>query len=519
MHLWLGLLALAAAPPPAAAYVPALPVNDSTVIPSSSLTVKWVNPLGLPGVYGNSKVSYQLSADTHTTNVTQGALVHFTEETMGPNVTSSTPWIAYISCDANETNASQEWDMITLARDRGAVSALLYTLYSSACLLNQNYIQNFEKPLDVFCTSSKDTARLFNSQFVNTNDTYFYFNAQQLNNSASDVNTTLAGGNLPHMSYLAATIVARNDTDPLPTSTAPQPTDSTDSPSGGGKNKGMIAVYVIAGFISAMVCITVFSVIRRSLAPQSQQPEAGPGEPPQPLRRVGLTQAIIDTFPIIKFNKEGNSPRAQQRQVYSSPPRQSKKGEPYKPNESQIGVMLPELRARNSTVSSNHYGGSTRIGSIVSPSASIRDSALYEAEPEEFYEAREVQLPETPSIVSDDQCPICLLEFETGDDLRVLPCEGRHRFHQVCVDPWLLKVSTSCPLCRKDFNPEAIEQHAESSDEDAEHDTAPTRITARYLALIKRARRRMSSYGGERDRTTSVSSARPRDEQTGPGGY
>lgn len=348
--------------------------------------------------------------------------------------------------------------------------------------------------------------------------------------SASDVNTTLAGGNLQHMSYLAATIVARNDTDPLPTSSSPQPTEAADGPSGGGKNKAMIAVYVIAGFISAMVCITVFSVIRRSLAPQSQQPEAGPGEPPQPLRRVGLTQAIIDTFPIIKFNKEGNSPRVQQRQVYSSPPRQGKKGEPYKPNESQIGVMLPELRTRNSTVSSNHYGGSTRIGSIVSPSASIRDSALVDGEPEEFFEAREVQLPETPTIVSDDQCPICLLEFEDGDDLRVLPCEGRHRFHQVCVDPWLLRVSTSCPLCRKgvctlawvsltpDFNPEAIEQHAESSDDDAEQEATPTRITARYLALIKRARRRMSSYG-ERDRTTSVSSARPRDEQTGPGGY
>jgi hypothetical protein len=27
---------------------------------------------------------------------------------MGPNVSTTTPWIAYISCDVNETNASQE---------------------------------------------------------------------------------------------------------------------------------------------------------------------------------------------------------------------------------------------------------------------------------------------------------------------------------------------------------------------------------------------------------------------------
>lgn len=28
---------------------------------------------------------------------------------MGPNRTVTVPWIAYISCDQNETNASNEW--------------------------------------------------------------------------------------------------------------------------------------------------------------------------------------------------------------------------------------------------------------------------------------------------------------------------------------------------------------------------------------------------------------------------
>jgi hypothetical protein len=51
--------------------------------------------------------SYQLQADVPTGGTTSGALVHFTEDTMGPNVSTTTPWIAYISCDANETDASQ----------------------------------------------------------------------------------------------------------------------------------------------------------------------------------------------------------------------------------------------------------------------------------------------------------------------------------------------------------------------------------------------------------------------------
>lgn len=43
------------------------------------------------------------------------------------------------------------------------------------------------------------------------------------------------------------------------------------------------------------------------------------------------------------------------------------------------------------------------------------------------------------------ECPICIGAFEEGDALRVLPCE--HRFHQTCVDHWLL-VNATCPNCR-----------------------------------------------------------------------
>jgi hypothetical protein len=52
--------------------------------------------------------SYQLEADIPTNGTTTGALVHFSEGTMGPNLTTSTPWIAFISCDLNETGASME---------------------------------------------------------------------------------------------------------------------------------------------------------------------------------------------------------------------------------------------------------------------------------------------------------------------------------------------------------------------------------------------------------------------------
>jgi hypothetical protein len=59
--------------------------------------------------------------------------------------------------------------------------------------------------------------------------------------------------------------------------------------------------------------------------------------------------------------------------------------------------------------------------------------------------AQEDPLPES---IGRETCPICIVDFEDGDDVRVLPCEGNHVFHQACVDPWLLELSSSCPICR-----------------------------------------------------------------------
>ena len=70
-------------------------------------------------------------------------------------------------------------------------------------------------------------------------------------------------------------------------------------------------------------------------------------------------------------------------------------------------------------------------------------------------------------IQSDDDedpiCVVCQLEFEEGEDVRQLPCEGKHVFHKECVDVWLRKNDT-CPLCKTHFSDKGKEREAASND-------------------------------------------------------
>lgn len=46
---------------------------------------------------------------------------------------------------------------------------------------------------------------------------------------------------------------------------------------------------------------------------------------------------------------------------------------------------------------------------------------------------------------SFDQCPICQIDFSSGDMYRNLPC--KHKFHSYCIDKWF-EGHITCPICR-----------------------------------------------------------------------
>ncbi|XP_010942981.1 uncharacterized protein [Elaeis guineensis] len=71
--------------------------------------------------------------------------------------------------------------------------------------------------------------------------------------------------------------------------------------------------------------------------------------------------------------------------------------------------------------------------------------------PKEVVECMPIKIYMKPHQHQNDeaaQCYICLVEYEEGDCMRILPCN--HEFHRTCIDKWLKEIHRVCPLCRGD---------------------------------------------------------------------
>ena len=55
-------------------------------------------------------------------------------------------------------------------------------------------------------------------------------------------------------------------------------------------------------------------------------------------------------------------------------------------------------------------------------------------------------------IKDQDQCTICLSDYENDEDVSYLnTCN--HLFHTICINKWLLEFNHKCPICRKSSDP------------------------------------------------------------------
>ncbi|OAL24018.1 hypothetical protein AYO20_10763 [Fonsecaea nubica] len=191
----------------------------------------------------------------------------------------------------------------------------------------------------------------------------------------------------------------------------------------------MIILYSITGIITALfVVIIVTGAIRAHRHPERYGPRNIAGRGRQS-RAKGIARAMLETLPIVKFGDHQDLPAA-------------------KPTE---GSDI-EMNAGNTPGGDGHHPDSNNkavAGEVVtSESSSDRAAAVIATNNPDGTDA-EGQLG----------CSICTEDFKKGEEVRVLPCN--HKFHPDCIDPWLLNVSGTCPLCRIDLRPQTQEIEGE----------------------------------------------------------
>ncbi|KIW33000.1 uncharacterized protein PV07_04505 [Cladophialophora immunda] len=192
----------------------------------------------------------------------------------------------------------------------------------------------------------------------------------------------------------------------------------------------MIILYSITGIITALfVVIIVTGAIRAHRHPERYGPRNIAGRGRQS-RAKGIARAMLETLPIVKFGDHQDLP--------ATKPAEGSDIEMNAGNDSTSHTTNPDAANK------------AEAGEVVtSESSSDRAAPAVIA----------TSNPDGTDAEGHLGCSICTEDFKKGEEVRVLPCN--HKFHPDCIDPWLLNVSGTCPLCRVDLRPQNQEIEGE----------------------------------------------------------
>ncbi|OAP59827.1 hypothetical protein AYL99_04829 [Fonsecaea erecta] len=183
----------------------------------------------------------------------------------------------------------------------------------------------------------------------------------------------------------------------------------------------MIILYSITGIITALfVVIIVTGAIRAHRHPERYGPRNIAGRGRQS-RAKGIARAMLETLPIVKFGDHQD--------LHATKPTEG--------SDIEMGSgNTPTPDAINQDSTNKAVAGEV----VTSESSSDHTQAVIAT-----------SNPDGTDAEGHLGCSICTEDFNKGEEVRVLPCN--HKFHPDCVDPWLLNVSGTCPLCRIDLRP------------------------------------------------------------------
>jgi len=299
--------------------------------------------------------------------------------------------IAYITCDPNPSNIDAS-SVVGTAGDAKPAAILLYSLTAKECNLTGSY-----KFGTVFTMTSADYSNAL-------------LNMIQLFPQSSDS---------PSISAVISANSTSTSQQSSPSSTAdgnsPAPTTAV----------AMSILYSITGIITLLFLIIIATgAIRAHRHPERYGPRNGYAGRPRQSRAKGLARAMLETLPIVKFGDP----------------------EPVKPGNRDVELESGSTNAPHaatthlSTVPEANEDDEAKSPAVATRAAeSSVESGLGAAQADTA-----VSGTETVPKEGELGCSICTEDFQTGEDVRVLPCH--HKYHPACIDPWLLNVSGTCPL-------------------------------------------------------------------------
>ncbi|OCL03735.1 hypothetical protein AOQ84DRAFT_381322 [Glonium stellatum] len=384
-----------------------LPSNTSSHLPSTGsfelLASKWMSNVADVVPLTNKAAGGSMPPPGIT-----GTLFLATPTTIS-NLTSKN--IAYISCDPSDYPGNID-ALAVLQRAVGvnATASLLYSRTSSSC----NYTAaagNLQDFLLYSMNSADDSNKLLDDLVQTPNSEAYFVTISHNTTDTSSSNGSTSNSN------------NSNNANPL----GPSPSTAV----------AMIILYSITGIITALfLIIIVTGAIRAHRHPDRYGPRDVLGRPRQSRAR-GLARAMLDTLPIVKFGER----------------------EPPKPADVELGSSSEARNVVAATGTEDIAGERSHLDQEHADVSSAQPaSAPQESVGDHTGIAPAEPLPAAAAGAHDSSspdeglgCSICTDDFERGQDIRVLPCN--HKFHPACVDPWLLNVSGTCPLCRIDLRP------------------------------------------------------------------
>ncbi|KAK3952930.1 hypothetical protein QBC32DRAFT_258920 [Pseudoneurospora amorphoporcata] len=227
--------------------------------------------------------------------------------------------------------------------------------------------------------------------------------------------------------------------------------DEDEERTGPGSPVAMSILYSITGVITLLFLVIIATgAIRAHRYPERYGPRTGYGGRPSQSRAKGLARAVLETLPIVKFGENSPAKPDPDLELEQQPSRPSQDPAPG----ARLSAIQKELR------SSNESQGPVTVSSV-DTSEQASSATVHGAQTGMTNTAGNLE-----NTSSDDinlGCSICTEDFTVGEDVRVLPCN--HKYHPACVDPWLVNVSGTCPLCRLDLRPHSSIESTTGPDE------------------------------------------------------